>query len=234
MSTLSVVIPVYNEKNTILPVLKAVESVTLEGITKEIIIVDDCSTDGTRDILDGLKNSYSHKIIFHEKNRGKGGALRTGFAAAIGDYIIVQDADLEYNPQEYPLLLKPILDGEADMVYGSRFIGGRPHRVLRFWHTVGNRIITLWSNMFSNLFLTDVATCYKVFTKESLEKILPHLTSERFTIEAELTARIAKAKLRVYEVGISYSARSYADGKKIGWKDGVSFMWSIVKFNWFN
>lgn len=233
MPTLSVVIPAYNEKNTILAVIKAVESVSLEGIAKEIIIVDDCSTDGTRDILAGLKNSSSYKIIFHEKNRGKGGALRTGFSAATGDYILVQDADLEYNPQEYPWLLKPILDGEADMVYGSRFIGGRPHRVLRFWHTVGNRVITLWSNMFSNLFLTDVATCYKVFTKGALEKILPHLTSERFTIEAELTARIAKAKLRVYEVGISYSARSYAEGKKIGWKDGVSFMWSIVKFNWF-
>ncbi|MBI4135752.1 glycosyltransferase family 2 protein [Candidatus Uhrbacteria bacterium] len=231
MTILSIVIPAYNEKNTILLVIKAVESVVLEGITKEIIVVDDCSTDGTRDILTNLKNNASYKIIFHEKNRGKGGALRTGFAAATGEYIIVQDADLEYNPQEYPLLLKPILDGEADMVYGSRFIGGRPHRVLRFWHMMGNRIITLWSNMFSNLFLTDVATCYKVFTKEAMASVLPKLTSERFTIEAELTARIAKAKLRVFEVGISYSARSYAEGKKIGWKDGVSFMWSIVKFN---
>lgn len=229
---LSIVIPVYNEMRSIEKSLHAVNAVMISGIEKEIVIVDDGSTDGTRDYLKTLSGSQ-YKIIFQEVNCGKGAALRRGFTEATGDFIIIQDADLEYDPSEYPILLKPLLDGRADVVYGSRFIGDRPHRVLFFWHSVGNKFLTLLSNMFTDLNLTDMETCYKVFTKEAMQKILPRLTSNRFTIEPEITARVAQHKLRLYEVGISYNGRTYAEGKKINWKDGFSAIWAIIKFNLF-
>ena len=225
----SIVIPVYNEKNTILKILGVVSSIQLPNLTKEIVLVDDGSKDGTRDILKNLKGEY--KVFFQERNQGKGAALRRGFKEATGDYIIIQDADLEYDPREYPLLLEPLLDGRADVVYGSRFVGHRPHRVLMFWHYVGNKFLTLFSNMLTGLNLTDMETCYKVFSREAMNKILNKLVSNRFGIEPEITARVAKENLRIYEVGISYSGRTYAEGKKIGWQDGVSAIWCILKFN---
>lgn len=228
---LSIVIPVYNEAKTIHVLLRAVEAVEVFGLEKEILIIDDFSTDGTRNVLKGLENK--HKIFYQEKNQGKGAALRRGFAEATGDFIIVQDADLEYDPQEYPVLLQPLMQNKADVVYGSRFIGDQPHRVLFFWHYVGNRLLTLLSDMFTGLNLTDMETCYKAFSKEALQKILPTLKSNRFTIEPEITARVAQKKLRIYEVGISYSGRTYTEGKKIGWKDGFSALWAIIKFNLF-
>jgi len=231
MKKLSIVISVFNEKSTIHSILRAIESVNLDDIEKEIILVDDYSTDGTREILESMRTRY--KIFFHENNKGKGAALRTGFTQATGDFIIVQDADLEYDPHEYPIVLEPLLDGKADVVYGSRFMGNKPHRVLFYWHYLGNKLLTLLSNMFTNINLTDMETCYKAFTKEALCKIKDELTSNRFTIEPEITALVAKKKLRIYEVGISYSGRTYADGKKIGWKDGVSAFWAIIKFNLF-
>lgn len=226
---LSVVIPVYNEANTIGEILRRVKSVRLE---KEIIVVDDGSTDGTREFLSeyGDQKTECIKVLYHNKNRGKGAALRTGFGAVTGDVVTVQDADLEYDPREYPRLLKPILDGRADVVYGSRFLGF-PRRVLFFWHTVGNRILTLVSNMMTNLNLTDMETGYKVFRAEVLRRI--RLKSNRFGFEPEITAKIAKMGCRVYEVPISYSGRDYWEGKKIGWKDGISALWSIFRFNLF-
>ena len=229
MKKVSIVIPVYNEKNTILKILEVVSGIHLPNLTKEIVVVDDGSKDGTREVLKNIKGDY--KVFFQEKNQGKGAALRRGFKEATGDYIIIQDADLEYDPHEYPLLLEPLLDGRADVVYGSRFVGHRPHRVLMFWHYVGNKLLTLLSNMLTGLNLTDMETCYKVFTSEAMAKIFPKLSSNRFGIEPEITARIAKENLRIYEVGISYSGRTYAEGKKIGWKDGVSAIWCILKFN---
>lgn len=228
MKTLSVVIPVFNERATIQKIIERVEASEIPGIRKEIVIVDDASTDGTRELLGGVKK---HAVVFQERNRGKGAALRRGFAVAKGDFIIVQDADLEYDPGEYPVLLAPLIDGRADVVYGSRFAGDRPHRVLFFWHYVGNRILTTFSNMLTGLNLTDMETCYKAFTRDALMRILPKLRSERFAIEPEITARVAKEKLRVYEVGISYSGRTYAEGKKINWKDGLTALWAIVRFN---
>jgi glycosyltransferase involved in cell wall biosynthesis len=223
---ISVVMPVFNEEKTIEEILRRVRQVSLE---KEIVIVDDFSTDGTRDRLKELEGEDT-RILYHEENRGKGAALRTGFEAVTGDIVIVQDADLEYNPEEYPQLVKPILDGRADVVYGSRFLGG-PHRVLFFWHYVGNRFLTLLSNMFTNLNLTDMETCYKVFRTDVLRKI--NIESDRFGVEPEITAKLARMKCRIYETPISYSGRDYSEGKKITWKDGVSALWCILKFSLF-
>lgn len=226
---LSVIIPVYNEAKTIEEILRRVQAVEL-GLEKEIIVVDDGSTDGTRAILEGF-TSPSIRVIFHTKNQGKGAALQTGFAAATGDILLVQDADLEYDPREYPKLLEPILDGRADVVYGSRFLGG-PHRVLFFWHYLGNRILTTFSNMVSNLNLTDMETCYKVFRKDVLQRL--KLKSKRFGFEPEITVKLAKLKCRVYEVPISYSGRDYAEGKKITWKDGLAAIFHILRYRFFN
>ncbi len=229
-TTLSVIIPVYNETKTIRSIIDLVRSVDLGGIGKEMIVVDDCSTDGTREVLQSMTGS-DLRVILHERNRGKGAALRTGFAAATGDYLVVQDADLEYDPHDYPLLLAPLVAGKADVVYGSRYLGNRPRPVVRFWHSFVNRIITLAANVTTNLALTDVATCYKAFTRDAMARILPRLSAERFDIEVDITARVAKERLRLYEVGISYVGRSYADGKKIGVKDGIEFLWAMVKYN---
>ena len=224
---LSVVIPVYNEVSTVESLLRRVRAVPLR---LEVIVVDDGSTDGTRDLLPGLEGELIDTLLLHEKNRGKGAALRTGFRHATGDVVVVQDADLEYDPRELPLLLKPILSGKADAVYGSRFLGG-PHRVLLFWHSVGNRVLTLLSNMFTDVNLTDMETCYKMVRRELLQS-LP-LSADRFGIEPELTARLAQAGARIYEMPISYDGRSYAEGKKIGWRDGVAALWCIWKYNVF-
>ncbi len=222
----SVIIPAYNEIATAETILKKVREVPLN---LEVIMVDDGSTDGTRDLLKRLEgDGLIDTLIFHEVNQGKGAALNTGFKSATGDVVVVQDADLEYDPAEIPLLLQPILDGKADAVYGSRFLGG-PHRVLFFWHSVGNRFLTLLSNMFTDLNLTDMETCYKMVRRELLQS-LP-LSSARFGFEPEVTARLAQAGARIFELPISYNGRSYAEGKKIGWKDGVEALWCILKFN---
>jgi len=232
MKTLSVIIPVYNEKNTLSNILNAVEAVKLgKDFKKEIILVDDGSTDGTRDLLKEYEEKY--KVLYHPHNLGKGAAVRNGFSHATGEISIIQDADLEYDPQEYPKLLKPILDGKADVVYGSRFIGSDAHRIHLFWHYLGNRTLTMFSNMLTNLNLSDMETCYKMLTKEALQKITPQLSSNRFGLEPEITARVAQSRLRIYEVGISYSGRTYAEGKKINWKDGIAAFWHIIKFNLF-
>ena len=226
---ISVVIPVYNEVSTIREIVARVQAVDLE---KEIIIVDDGSTDGTREQLQDITLSQkSVRVLYHDRNQGKGAALRTGFEAATGDIVIIQDADLEYDPREYPVLLEPILDGRADIVYGSRFLGG-PHRVLFFWHYLGNKFLTLLSNALTNLNLTDMETCYKVFRREVLSDI--QLKSNRFGFEPEFTAKIAKKEFRIYETSISYSGRTYAEGKKIGWKDGVKAIFAIIWFRFFD
>ncbi len=223
----SVVIPCYNEIATVEELLRTVREVRL---SLEVIVVDDGSTDGTRDLLGELEaEGVIDTLVFHPFNRGKGAALRTGFDHATGDVVIVQDADLEYDPGEIPMLLQPILEGKADAVYGSRFLGGFQRRVLFFWHSVGNRFLTLLSNMLTDVNLTDMETCYKMVRRELLQS-LP-LTSERFGIEPELTARLAQSGARIYELPISYDGRSYAEGKKIGWKDGVEALWCILKFN---
>jgi glycosyltransferase involved in cell wall biosynthesis len=223
---LTVVIPCYNEVATVENLLRQVQNVPLR---LEVIVVDDGSSDGTRDLLPQLAGKgLIDQLVFHEQNAGKGAALRTGFAKATGDVVVVQDADLEYDPAELPLLLGPILSGKAEAVYGSRFLGG-PHRVLFFWHSVGNRFLTLLSNMFTDLNLTDMETCYKMVRRELLQS-LP-LSADRFGIEPELTARLAQSGARIYELPISYHGRSYAEGKKIGWRDGFSAIWSIFKYN---
>lgn len=222
---LSIVMPVFNEVRTIEEIIARVQSAPFE---KEIIIIDDCSTDGTIDLLRKIANqSKDIKIFYHDRNRGKGAALRTGFAEAQGAVVIIQDADLEYDPREYGKILEPILDGRADVVYGSRFLGG-PHRVLFFWHYVGNQFLTLLSNMMSNLNLTDMETCYKAFRKEVLKDLT--LKSDRFGFEPEFTLKVAKRKFRIYEVPISYSGRTYEEGKKINWKDGVAAVFAIIRF----
>ena len=226
---ISIVIPVYNEQDTILNIIQKVQDVEL-NIDKEIIIVDDCSKDGTQEILKGL-NVPNVKIFFHEKNKGKGGALRTGFENATGDIIIIQDADLEYDPNEYPHLLKPILNGKADVVYGSRFITREASRVLYFWHTVGNKFLTLLSNMLSDLNLTDMETCYKVFRRKVIDE--NKFVCNDFGFEPEFTAKIAKKKYRIYEVPISYYGRTYEEGKKISWRDGLLAFYYIIRFNIF-
>lgn len=223
---LSVVIPVYNEVHTLLTLVERVQRVALD---KEIVLVDDCSTDGTRELLQRTSFPPNVTVRFHEQNQGKGAALRTGFGAATGDLVIIQDADLEYDPEEYPKLIGPILDGRADVVYGSRFAGGESHRVLYFWHSLGNKFLTLCSNAFTNLNLTDMETCYKVFRREVLSQIT--IEENRFGFEPEITAKLSKLRLRIYEVGISYAGRTYDEGKKIGWKDGVRALWCIVKYN---
>jgi glycosyltransferase involved in cell wall biosynthesis len=222
---LSVVIPLYNEAGTILHVIERVRAVAIE---KEIIVVDDCSTDGTREILRSLPASTDLVLFFHPVNKGKGAALRTGFSVATGDVVVVQDADLEYDPVEYTKMLQPILDGRADVVYGSRFAGGECHRVLYFWHSVGNRFLTLLSNAVTNLNLSDMETCYKMFRRPVIQSIELH--EDRFGFEPEVTARIAQRGCRVYEVGISYSGRTYEEGKKIGWRDGLRAIWCIFKY----
>jgi glycosyltransferase involved in cell wall biosynthesis len=226
---LSVIIPCYNEANTIRTLVERVRAAP--GLEKEIIIVDDGSRDGTRDLLRTQVAPLVSKVIFHEVNSGKGAALRTGFAAATGDLVIVQDADLEYDPQEYSRLIQPILDGKADVVYGSRFSGGEAHRVVYFWHMMGNKALTLLSNMFTNLNLTDMETGFKAFRRETLRKI--SLQENRFGVEPEITAKIARLGVPIYEVGISYSGRTYSEGKKIGWRDGFRALWVIVKYNVF-
>src|SRR3989344_6131631 len=229
---LSIIIPGYNEKNTILEVLRRVEAADVDNIQKEIIVVDDGSTDDTRHLLDSVKEKY--KIIYQPYNQGKGAALKRGFLETTGDLVIVQDADLEYDPREYKKLLKPIQESGADVVYGSRFIGSDAHRVLYFWHSVGNKFLTGLSNMFSNLNLTDMETCYKVFKGDVIRHIAPKLVSKRFGFEPEITARLAKQPdLKIFEVGISYTGRSYKEGKKINWRDGVKAVFAIVYFNLF-
>ncbi|MBI2385611.1 MAG: glycosyltransferase family 2 protein [Elusimicrobia bacterium] len=222
--TLSILIPVYNEKDTVLELLRRVEAAEIPA-AKQIVIVDDGSTDGTRELLKDLGGRA--KVVLHERNRGKGAALRTALAHATGELVIVQDADLEYDPADYPALLVPLLDGRADAVYGSRFLGG-PHRVLFFWHYFGNMVFTLITNVLYNINLTDMGTCYKVFLTEKI-KAVP-LRSERFGIEAEITAKICKRRMRIYEVPISYSGRTYEEGKKITWKDGFSYLLCLLRY----
>ncbi len=224
---LSVVIPCYNEAKTIRAIVDRVRAAPVKDM--EIIVVDDCSRDGTRDLLRTQIAPLVAKIIYHEVNQGKGAALRTGFAAVTGDIVLVQDADLEYDPQEYPRLIQPILDHQADVVFGSRFQGGQPHRVVYFWHMVGNKFLTLCSNMATNINLTDMETCYKVFRREVIQKI--KIEEDRFGFEPEITAKVAKLNVPIYEVGIAYYGRTYAEGKKIGWRDGFRALWAIFKYN---
>jgi glycosyltransferase involved in cell wall biosynthesis len=224
---LSVIVPIYNERATLRDVVAKVLSVPLEI---ELICVDDGSRDGSREILSDLEKQYPQlRIFFQPQNMGKGAALRRGIQEATGDYVIVQDADLEYDPAEFPTLLEPLIQGNADVVYGSRFLGGRPHRVLYFWHSVGNWLLTLLSNCLTNINLTDMETCYKVFRREIIQSI--PIEENRFGFEPEITVKVAKRRLRIYEVGISYCGRTYKEGKKIGWKDGFRALWCLLKYS---
>jgi glycosyltransferase involved in cell wall biosynthesis len=226
---LSIVIPVFNEARTIAQVLDRVRAAPSAGLEKELVVVDDGSTDGTREYLAALREPET-RCLFHDRNRGKGAALRTGFLEASGDVVIVQDADLEYDPADYPRLLRPILDGKADVVLSSRFLTGEAHRVLYFWHSLGNRALTLLSNVFTNLNLTDMESGYKVFTRDVLRRVA--IREDRFGFEPEIVAKVARLRCRVYEVGVSYAGRTYQEGKKITWRDGVRALWCIVKYSW--
>ena len=229
MKRLSIIIPCYNERQTLADLIRKVRNAPVSD--KEIILVDDCSTDGTTDLIRTEIAAQVDRVVYHEHNQGKGAAIRTGLEFVTGDIVIIQDADLEYDPDEYPRLIAPIWENKADVVYGSRFTGEGPHRVHLFWHYVGNRILTLLSNVFTNLNLTDMETCYKVFRTEVIKRI--KIRQSRFGIEPELTAKIARQKCRVYEVGISYYGRSYDEGKKIGWKDGFKAIYCIVRYGLF-
>ena len=229
MTKLSIIIPAYNEEKTIRKIIDLIEGVQLDDIEKEFVIVDDGSTDKTRDILKEWENKYT--IIYQPANIGKGAAVRAGFLEATGDIIIVQDADMEYDPHEYYKVIKPILDGRADVVYGSRFIGSEPRSVFNFWHYRSNKFLTWFSNLLTGLSLTDMETCYKAFSRQALDKIKHKLTASRFGIEPEITAQIAKNRLRIFEVGISYYGRTYQEGKKISWKDGLAAIFHIIKYN---
>ncbi len=228
---ISILIPVFNEARTVEEIIRRVRAADTGGLEKELILVDDASTDGTSEILQKLSRDGDLKVFSHSFNRGKGAAVRTAIEHATGDILLIQDADLEYDPSDYPLLLKPLLDGRADVVYGSRFLGG-PHRVLLFWHYVANRFLTLLSNMVCNLNLTDMETGYKVFKRSCLEGLT--LTAERFGIEPELTAKLARRRYRFYETPISYSGRDYTEGKKINWKDGLAALWFIFRYRFFD
>jgi len=225
---LSIVIPIYNERETLETLIAKVNAVDYD---KEILLIDDFSSDGTREVLKKYENKENFQVLYHDHNQGKGAALRTGFSNVNGDIIIIQDADLEYNPADYGTLIEPILDGRADVVYGSRFLGG-PHRVLFFWHSIGNMVLTTFSNMLTNINLTDMETGYKVFTKRVNDTLT--FKCDRFGFEPEFTAKVAKNNFRIYEVPISYNGRDYSEGKKITWKDGVAAIWYIIKFKFTN
>ena len=231
MTRLSIIVPAYNEEQTLRAIIVAVLSVPLAGIDKEVVIVDDGSADGTYAVMESLRDAHPRelRILRHAVNRGKGAALQTGIQDATGDIVLIQDADLEYDPHEYPRLLAPILENKADVVFGSRFVGEGPHRVLYFWHSLGNRFLTLLSNMFTNINLTDMETCYKVFRSGIIKSI--RIEESRFGFEPEITAKVARTGCRIYEVGISYAGRTYGEGKKIGWRDGFRAIWCILKYN---